>query len=303
MKEVKVKHCKTVVPKGSAFTIETKPEHIRLHTNLIACGKRGSGKGICITSLLRMLPFDRIMVISPTILSNKALLDDLNIEEEDIYSDPDDEACIVDIINKVEQEAADYENYHAQLAMYKKFKKMLANPLVKIPDEMLLAFYSDGNFAEPVHRWNGRKPVIALFVDDCQATKIFRSKRFQNLVTRHRHIGGFQTGGALGISIFTAIQNYKASGQPCLRAIRNNATHLCIFKTKDEKELQDIYGEVAGEIAYDTFKEVYDRATNEPHSLLFIDLHKKPEHPSMFRKNLDTFLIPSTPKNEGSSSA
>ena len=299
MKTVKVKNCPIVVPKGSAFTIETKPEHIKLCTNCIATGKRGSGKSVAITSLMRMLPFDRIFIISPTVQSNKALLDDLNIDDEDVYSDPDDESNILDIINKVEQEVQDYENYHHQLAMYKKFKKLLTNPLVQIPDEMLLAFYGDdGNFSEPTHRWNGRKPVLALFVDDCQATKMFRSKRFQNMITRHRHIGMFSEGGALGLSVFIAIQNYKASGQPCLRAIRNNATHLIVFKTKDEKEFQDIYSEVAGEIDFDTFKSVYDQATAGDHNFLFIDLHKKPHHPSMFRQNFDKFIIPPTTKSD-----
>lgn len=292
MKTVKLKDCKLTVPKGSAFTIDTDPNLPKLHMNFLAIGKRGSGKGVATTSLMKMLPFDRIFVISPTFESNKALMKDLNIDEDDVYSDPDDETCVVDIINKIDLERDEYENYHAQMALYKKFKKLLMNPFTKIPDEMLLAFYNEsGNFEPPIHKWNGRKPVLGLFVDDCQSTKIFRSRRFQNAVTRHRHLGQFKEGGALGCSLFINIQNYKASGQACMRAIRNNATHLAIFKSKDEKELDDISQEVGGEVDKDTFMKVYDYATAEPHSFLFIDLHKKENHPSMFRKKYDEYII------------
>ena len=42
---------------------------------------------------------------------------------------------------------------------------------------------------QPEHKWGGRKPKIAVMVDDAQSTAIFRNRRFLNLVTRSRHIG------------------------------------------------------------------------------------------------------------------
>jgi hypothetical protein len=36
-------------------------------------------------------------------------------------------------------------------------------------------------------------------------------------------------------------------------------------------------------------------ATNEPHRFLFVDLHKKKEQPSIFRKRFDEYLIPDEP--------
>tara|TARA_R100000951_G_C2595381_1_gene166405 strand:- start:585 stop:785 length:201 start_codon:yes stop_codon:yes gene_type:complete len=63
-----------------------------------------------------------------------------------------------------------------------------------------------------------------------------------------------------------------------------------LFKTKDKKTLDEISDEVAGEIAPEIFMDVYERAVQGEHDFLFIDLHKKPEHLSMFRRNFDTFL-------------
>ena len=67
---------------------------------------------------------------------------------------------------------------------------------------------------------------------------------------------------------------------------------MVIFKTKDRKELEEISMECSGEVDPAVFHQVYQRATDEPHAFLFVDLHKKDHHPSMFRKNFDTFLIP-----------
>ena len=61
---------------------------------------------------------------------------------------------------------------------------------------------------------------------------------------------------------------------------------------KDKKELQEIYESCAEEIDEQTFYQVYKHAINEPHSFLLIDLHAKDNHPSMFRKRFDEFIIP-----------
>jgi len=49
--------------------------------------------------------------------------------------------------------------------------------------------------------------------------------------------------------------------------------------------------EVAGEVGKELFTKIYEMATDEPHAFLFIDFNPKKEHPSRYRKNLDTFLI------------
>ena len=83
--------------KGSnAFAIET-PDHLpKLHQLCIANGKRGNGKSIAITNLIRTYKEElgsdlRVIIVSPTFGSNYKLLSELGINREDVFEDPDDD--------------------------------------------------------------------------------------------------------------------------------------------------------------------------------------------------------------------
>ena len=277
---------------SSAFKYETAPHLPKLHQNCILLGARGSGKGVAMANMVKMMPFDRVLMISPTALSNKEILKDLNIADEDIF-DPDDPESVKKVREIVEFEAADLERYRYEMKMYQKFMKLLKQSESFIPDEMLELFYQDGDFKPPEHRWDGREPIIACLIDDCQSTPLFRNRQFQNLVIRHRHVGQFKEGGALGLSLFICLQNYTSQGG-CPRSIRGNVTSMCIFKIKDEKQLKQVASECSGEISTDQFYDVYNQAIGdgEAHQFLFVDFNKKPSHPSMFRRYYNTYLIP-----------
>jgi hypothetical protein len=90
----------------------------------------------------------------------------------------------------------------------------------------------------------------------------------------------------LGLSIFMAVQLYTSTGGSLPRAIRNNATHVALWRTKNMKELKLISEEMAGEVSPEKFIEVYDIIMTgpSPHTMMFVDIFKKPNHPSMFRK-------------------
>jgi hypothetical protein len=76
---------------------------------------------------------------------------------------------------------------------------------------------------------------------------------------------------------------YTSTGGSLLRAIRNNATHVALWRTKFELNL---FQEMSGEVSPEKFIEVYDFIMiPSPHTMMFVDLFKKPDHPSMFRKN------------------
>ena len=68
---------------------------------------------------------------------------------------------------------------------------------------------------------------------------------------------------------------------------------MILFRTKDEGELNDIACSVSGEISKEQFLDVYEyaMADPDPYPFLFIDLHKKSEHASMFRIRFDKFII------------
>ena len=164
MKTQHIKNCEVKVPLSNAFNIETAPHLPKLHCNMLFVAKRGSGKSVKMVNILRMLKetgsMSRIFCVSPTFNSNKILLKELGIEDEDIFSDPDDESIIQTIIDAVDREREDYERYHEQMKQYKKFMKLLNSSNFTIPDEMLLDFFHECEFIPPEHKWKGKKPTL-----------------------------------------------------------------------------------------------------------------------------------------------
>ena len=115
-----------------------------------------------------------------------------------------------------------------------------------------------------------------------------------NFIIKHRHAGPLKKikdGGAIGVTVFLCVQSYKAAGGGLPRAIRGNCTVLCVFKTKDEGELKDIMEEASGEVSPDDFMKVYNEAISEPYGFLMVDFNKKDNHPSMFRRRLNEFIL------------
>jgi len=286
-KTVKIK-----VPNGSAFAYDT-PEHLpKAHMISLAVAPRGGGKSVAISNLMKNIQFDRVFVISPTFHSNSSLMSMLPIDDSDVYENTDDPSIVDKIIKKVEEERDDLYKYQQDMKEYNKFMKNLHRG-AHLEEESLFRFYRNGYFPKPEHKWGGRRPFMAVLCDDVQGSKLMTSRKIDNLVIKHRHIGSFPDDQpSLGVSIFFLIQNYSSKAGGISRAIRNNATNMLIFKCKDEKQLDQISSEVSGEVDKETFMKVYEKATDEPHSFLFIDLFPKPNHPSQFRKRFDQFLIP-----------
>ena len=290
---------------GSAFAVKTADHLPKLHQCSILNGKRGSGKSVGATNLLRMYKesgtMDRILVVSPTFESNYRLMEDLDINPNDVF-DPDDAEVIEKIIKIVESERDEFTKYLHLKEHYAQFMKDIKSGIKSsddAQDDYLLSFFDVRNniFQMPKPRYKcydatpPRPPVVSLFLDDCMSSKLFTNRKFPSMVMRHRHLAPFPRGGAVGLSIFIAIQSYKStSGLP--KAIRNQATSICLFRTKDLSELKQIAESFSGEINPTLFLELYDFATKDsPHDFLFVDLHKKAEQPSMFRKNFDQYII------------
>jgi hypothetical protein len=121
-----------------------------------------------------------------------------------------------------------------------------------------------------------------------------KPRKLNALATYSRHIGQMPEGGSIGISLFFAIQSFKCKTGGLTPTIKNQATNIILFKSKDIKELKDVAESVGGEVSEETFMKVYETAIGEGknHEFLMIDLHKKKEHPSCFRQRFDTFIIP-----------
>ena len=287
---------KITPPKGSAFAYETHPLLPKLHTVCLCVGKRGAGKTVAVTHLMSLLPFDRIIVVSPTMKSNRLVMEKLHIDPKDVEDDPDDVGVVTRIIARIEAERVDLEKYEKDLDRYNEMIHGMrsANALFQIDDNYGVEFFNTrtNSFEPPKHKWGGRKPCIAVLFDDCQSSFLFsRPRALNNMVIKHRHLGQLSKGGAIGCSLFFLLQSYKTQSGGLTKTIRGQATLLMLFKTKNDHELDEIAEEVAGEVSHRDFMKAYNAAIRDEHDFLFIDLHRKKEHPSMFRRNLDTYLV------------
>jgi len=285
-----VKGLQIVPPKNESGTYETPPDMPRSGQVNVCVGKRRSGKSCAIINLIEKMGFDYTIAVSPTMNSNKELMSRLNIEHT--FDDPDDLTCIDKIKEIVNEEARDLERYRHEMKEYNKLMRDIREGQ-KVGDELMLKFF-DNDFVKPKHRWKGQKPRIAVLFDDMLGSMIYSKPRKINaLSTYSRHLGQLEEGGSIGVSLFFLIQSFKCQTGGLNRVIRNQCTSMIIFRTKDNQELDDIADSCGGEIGKDKFIQVYDYAieTGGSHPFLFIDLHKKDNHPSMFRVNFDKFII------------
>jgi len=277
---------------------------------VIACAKRGGGKTTAITNYFRLLkegspdPY-RFIIVSSTFDSNYSLMEDLEIDRDDIL-DPEDPNTAIQIRDIVLKEKEDLINFHEDMEKYRKFMKMIRKKNIEDHEDfedLCLMFYNNENdqFEKPTHRWDGKKVNIVLFLDDCLGSKIMSSKVMLNTIIKNRHMGAFEPeiqkkypafGCAMGCFIYVATQIWKSTGGGIPRPLRCNASQLMLWKTASQVEKDNIYESLAGDIDQPTFEKVFDYATEEPHNFLLVDLAPKPHFPSMFRRNLDTFIVP-----------
>jgi hypothetical protein len=292
------KNLKIELPSKQKYQYDTPEMMPNLCTQLLCVGAKGMGKTIAIVNLVKKLNFDRIFLISPTAKSNHSILSMINIEEEDMYEDTDDLTIIDNIISKVDEEGRLYDEYHNKMKDYNEFdKKIRNNQFNLISDEDLETYMNERNeIVKPEHYLNGRRPKIACIFDDILGSYLMSKgiRKVNNLAIKHRHIAPVTSegSGAVGINTFFLTQTFRCQSGGISKPIRSNCNSLIIFKTKNENEFNDLRDEVAGEVGKELFTKIYEIATDEPHSFLFIDFNPKKEHPSRYRKNLDTFLIP-----------
>jgi hypothetical protein len=291
MRTKKIKNLDIVPPNGESGAYVTEPMLPKMHTVSVVIGKRNSGKSVAIVNLIEKMGFDYTILVSPTAASNKELMERLNVEHT--FDDPDDLSIIDEIKKIVQGEAEDLERYEEELKEYNKLMADLKKGRY-LEDDVILKFFGDDSFVKPTHRFNGRKPRIALFCDDCMGSMIYSKPRKLNaLSTYSRHLGQLKDGGSIGISLFFAIQSFKCKVGGLTPTIKNQATNILLFKTKDDKELMDVAESCGGEVDKETFIKVYNEAIDNggDHPFLFIDLHPKKEHLSMFRKKFNEFII------------
>lgn len=279
--------------KGKAFAYETHPMMPKGHVNCIIVGARGQGKTVAMVNFVERMPYHKVMIISPTMNSNRDIMRRLKIQPDDVY-DPEDDKVLDKIKDKIDQEAKEYEDYLEDLKKWNSFESKLQSSNSLFSDNELMSFFKGGEFKKPTHKYNGEKPCIALVCDDILGSNLLTkgSRKLNHLVILHRHLGELKkAGGALGCSLYFLVQSYKTQSGSLTKSIRNNCTMMMLFHTKSQKELDEIAEELGAEVSKETFLKLVKAAHKDKHDFLMIDLHKKDNHPSAFRRNLDTFLV------------
>ena len=115
-----------VVQKGSAFKIDTEKDFVKLHQLMCVVGKRGSGKSVFVTNFLRMMKdqncLDRLILVTPTYKSNKAIFNGLPVNEEDVI-DPNDPSAVQQIRDIVDAERDILDDHCNKLERWRTLQK------------------------------------------------------------------------------------------------------------------------------------------------------------------------------------
>ena len=292
-----LKALEIVPPKKGAFGIETEEFFPKLHTLTIASGKRGGGKSVAVANYvnacLKKGYFDKVWLISPTYASNKEIWDMVPINEEEVMEPS--KYCMKQISDLVDKERESWDEFLERKKKYELYvNDMKKNKLNFDNPEVLtrLLEYEDLGFFDDKPKWpyqNEVPPRLAVIIDDCVGSDLMRlpSANLVNTCIKHRHLGN-----GLGLSMFMLVQSYACKdGVP--RPIRENCTHLMLFRIAQEEQIKKLYSESDVDMSYDEFYQMLKSVHEEPFQFLFMDFAPK-EDKYRFRKNFTELIIPQT---------
>lgn len=267
--------------------------HPQLH---LITAPRGTGKTHLMSKIvlsgIKEKLYDRIFLISPTAQSNMKQLQDLNIQEEDIF--PPDVYAIQNVINAVEEERDEYQKYLDEMKVYKSIINNKNNDFTDDDFELIEDMMFEDKLVAPKYkRKNPRRPQCIVILDDILNTPVMSNgSSFNRLMTINRHIAPMRDGGACGLGLIILTQTYSTTnGHGLSRGLRENLTELTIFQNKQEKQLDKMISEFGGAISEQQFRDAYDIAIREPFDNLTISFGRLDCPTLRFRKNLSSFII------------
>ena len=230
-------------------------------------GGSGQGKTNAIVNFVNYYKslnlFDHIYVVCPT--RDLKLISLVN-DKEDFYLEPTFETTGI-ITDRIAENVKRYKKYLKEKEFYDTVKN-------KDPDTLTIEEMNKLDKMESVPPKAPYKafPQSLLIIDDSIGSVLFSpSKRnpFVNFYIRSRH---------QGTSIILSTQHWSGLN----RSLRANATFFVIFNLNDKKQLYQIYLELAHKMDFDTFLDIFHRATEQKYSFLFVDLEK-----DIVRRNFD----------------
>ena len=265
-------------PKKAAFQIQTPPDVPKQHSLTIFSARRGGGKSVACTSYVKKLmdvgAMQRVMVITPTLASNKEIFAPLAIQDTDVLEPS--KTALAAVIERVEQEKKEHDEYVAKKRKYREFSKAMrdATCVEAIPTSLMIEALDGGYFEGPPkwkHADDSHPTYCMLIIDDCLSLPMMMnpSSGLVNTCIKHRHIAD-----GLGLSIAMLVQTYCAvGGLP--RPIRENCTLLCLFKLKDQNQLKKVHEEIGSDVNLEQFDKFFSYATSKPFGFLTVDFNAK----------------------------
>ena len=282
---------------------EYKTSHyaIRQPCLMYVSAVRNSGKSFCVSKMVSQAQkektFDRIYMITPTFQSNKSYFGKM-IDEDDVFEPTKD--SIQKVIEKVDEDRDEFEDYLRKEKLYKEFIQILKSKR-EFSDGEIMKFeelgFLDDEFDRPKWKYgdnNVRPPQSLLILDDVlSAPALLQSSGITRVSSLNRHVSPLQEPhsgrSACGLAVILISQTYTMP-QGVSRTLRENITHLLIFKNKQEKQMSKIREELGSAVDEDKFMTAYNMATKEKYGNLLVDFN--PRCPTMtFRKNLNELLI------------
>eukprot|EP00965_Chrysotila_dentata_P253987 6211728-Pleurochrysis_carterae.AAC.1 len=250
-------------------------------------GKRGSGKTTTAASLIRAYSFQKIYVVSPTCKSriNTPILQSMGVKIENCYDDPSVESLQM-ILQSIEEEERVLLEYKRKMKLWKTFVHSVENLDFWQLDELC---NENGEMTKPEHEYGGQYPSSLLLCDDIVGSSLIRSKQLANVCILHRHLAGGN-----GVSLCFLTQSFISDTSGLPKLIRLQCTVLLMFRSYSSKELESISHECRGETTHEKFMLAYNTAMSGAgeHNFLMVDfLYKKNKAPSMFRRNLNEYII------------
>tara|TARA_E500000305_G_scaffold111886_1_gene128766 strand:+ start:1589 stop:2542 length:954 start_codon:yes stop_codon:yes gene_type:complete len=267
---------------------------------------RNSGKSFSVSKMINQAQkentFDRIYMITPTFLSNKSYFGKFINEETDVFEPTKD--SIQKVIECVEQERNEFEEYVTKKKDYDEFMKILRSKK-DFTDDEIIRFenmgFLDEYLEEPKWKYKTiRPPQSCVILDDILSSPaILQSSGLTKIATLNRHIAPlnepYGNRSACGLAVILISQTY-CMPQGVSRTLRENLTHLLLFKNKSEPQLAKIRMELGGSVEDEKFMTAYNLAVKEKYGNLLVDFN--PKCPTMtFRKNLNELLIFDTDAN------
>lgn len=264
-------------------------------------GLRNSGKSYACSKIVAQCQkdktFDRIYIVTPTFLSNVAYFGKY-INEEDVYEPTRD--AIDKVIECVEQDCLEYEQFLVMLEDYNQFIKKIKSKKDTFTDEEIFLFTEYGwlnddyNMERPKWKYDiERVPTSLLILDDVLGSPVVHSNSFTKCSIMNRHISplskpiGDRSAGGLAV-IFNS-QTYSMN-QGISRSLRENLTHMIVFKNKQQKQLDKMMDELAGSVDAEKFMKAYNYAIQDKHDSLLVTF--KPSCPTKtFIRNLNEAIV------------